>query len=146
MLFTACLVAQVPHDVAYISTWRSRDFPIAGRSWTQNYLAPMGFASLACVLIALIVLWAGYRKGARWAWFAMFVVVWIFTFPVYVLPVILQIPQAGSIDWPGILIRAIERPGLEREVAKGPLNFIAMLIALLVPVPWFFGKRCDSTP
>ena len=47
-----------------------------------DYFAPVGFASLAVIAIGLIVTWFGYIKGVRWTWFVMFVIVWVWAFPV----------------------------------------------------------------
>src|SRR5260370_4907111 len=60
-------------------------------------LAPMddGFraeaqsvASLAIILIGLIVVWTGYAKRSRPAWFVMFVIVWFWAFPRFILSII----------------------------------------------------------
>jgi hypothetical protein len=72
----------------------------------------------------------------------MLIVVWIFAFPVYVLPVAMDI-HAGAIDW-SLFWTAMKESGPARAVAKGPLDFFVMLIALLLPIRTFF--RSDVAP
>ena len=132
VLFSLSLVALIPHNLRYASTWHQRFFPA---DHMENRFAPIGFASLAIVLIGLIVIWTGYAKRVRWTWFAMFVVVWGFAFPVYMLPVLLDV-HVGAVDW-SVLWEAIKAPGPARAVVKGPLDFLLMLVALLLPMKAF---------
>ena len=53
----------------------------------------VGFASLPNILVGLLVLWTGFIRRSRTAWLVMFVIVWVWAFPVLVLPISL-----GSID------------------------------------------------
>jgi hypothetical protein len=135
LLFTLSLVALIPHNLNYASTWNDRFFP-ANSGTMENQFAPIGFASLAIVAIGLIVIWTGYVSKVRWTWFVMFVIVWIFAFPLYVLPLIMDI-HAGAIDW-SVFPSAIKEPGAARAIVKGPLDFLVMLVALLLPVGSFF--------
>ncbi|MGA8867569.1 MAG: hypothetical protein WB510_11405, partial [Candidatus Sulfotelmatobacter sp.] len=66
-----------------------------------------------------------YRVGFR--------VPCLFAFPVYVLPLIQARVVAGSVGWP-VLWEAIKEPGAERASVKGPVDFVLLLVALLVPV------------
>ena len=135
VLFSLSLVALIPHNLRYASTWHQRFFP-GSRSLIENQFAPIGFASLAIVFISLIVVWAGYAKRVRWTWFVMFVVVWCFAFPVYVLPVLLDI-HVGALD-SSVLREAAKGSAAARGVLKGPLDFVLMLIALFLPTKAFF--------
>jgi hypothetical protein len=138
LLFTVPLLALIPHNLRYASTWSDRFFP-ANQATMENQFAPIGFASLAVVFIGLIVIWTGYVNKVRWTWFVMFVIVWIFAFPVYVLPVVMDI-HAGAIDWT-LFWNAMRESGPARAVAKGPLDFLGMLVALLLPARTFFQSR-----
>jgi len=121
-----------------------------------NFETPLGFASLGIVAIGLIVLWTGYRKKERWAWFVMLIILLCFSFPSSVLPVLLQIHRFG---WPILLdlfgaFRGGEwlhcwivslRPNYIGGIACGTvlilsrlLNFLLMLLALLLPIKAFF--------
>ena len=140
VLFTVSLLALIPHSLRYASTWPQRSIQETDRLWVQNYLMPVGFASLAFVLVGLIVIWMGYVKRVRWTWFVMFVLVWVFAFPVYMLPVLLDLHAAESVNWSAWFWDAIKTPGIARDYAKGPLDFLLMLVALLLPIKSFFGR------
>ncbi len=132
VLFSVSLVALVPHSLQYASTWQHRSFQ-EGRSWTENYFMPIGFASLAVILIGLTVIWMGYIKRMRWTWFVMLVIVCVFAFPLYVLPVLQDMHAAESVNWSAWLSNAIKGPGIYRDYLKGPLLFLLMVVALLLP-------------
>jgi hypothetical protein len=57
-----------------------------GRRLYAQMGGSFGVASLAIILIGLIVTWAGYIKKVRWTWFVMFVIVWGWAFPVMAFP------------------------------------------------------------
>jgi hypothetical protein len=88
IILSLSLAALIPHNLQFASTWRQPFFHVTPRFSMQNYMMPIGFASLAMVMVSLIVVWAAYRKTARWAWFCMLIVVWLFVFPVHVLPLL----------------------------------------------------------
>jgi len=134
VLFSLCFATLIPHNLRYASTWHQRFFP-GSRSLMENQFAPIGFASLAVVFIGLIVVWAGYAKRVRWTWFVMFIVVWCFAFPLYALPILLDI-HAGAIDW-SVLREATTGSEAARAVLKGPLVFVLMLVALFLPTKAF---------
>ncbi len=86
----------IPAALSNASTWNELTIKLPyGAMW--NFLAPLGFAYLGIVAIGLIVLWTGYRKRERWAWFVMLIALLFFYFPSYVLPVLLHIRRFG---WP----------------------------------------------
>jgi hypothetical protein len=140
VLFTIALGALVPHNIEYASTWRRRFFQ-EGRNFVQNQVMPLGFASLAVVAVGLIVIWAAYIKRVRWTWFVMFVIVWVFYFPAYVLPEILAIQAAESVNWLGWLHNAMSQPGIDRAMLKVWLDFLLMLVALFLPARSFLGRK-----
>jgi len=142
VLFTAALLWLAPHNFHYASTWQQPFFR-EDRLWVQNYWMPIGFASLALILIGLIVIWTGYVRRVRWTWFVMFVIVWVFAFPVYMLPILQARLAQGSIDW-SVFWAAIKGPGAARASAKGPLNFMLMVVALFLPVKSFFRRDASG--
>ncbi len=110
----------------------------------MNYV---GFASLAIILIGLIVLWTGYIKRSRSAWVVMFVVVWLWAFPLFILPIASPIARGHSgLTFSEWVYDAISGPGLSRNVAELVLIFSAMLAALLLPIKRFFGNRGSEEP
>jgi len=145
VLLTISLVALVPHNLQYASTWQQRFFRETDRLWVQNYYMLFGFASLAVDLVGLIVIWMGYINGVRWTWFVMFVIVWVFAFPVYMLPVLLDWHAAESVNWSGWFWGAIQSPGIERSYVKGPLDFLLMVVALFLPIKSFL-RGPSGTP
>jgi biopolymer transport protein ExbD len=129
-----------------------------------NFLAPLGFAYLGIVAIGLIVLWTGYRKRERWAWYVMLIALLFFYFPSSVLPVALQIRRFGWLfllellgafrvgGWGQCWIGSL-RPNYSVGLAcmpililSGPLKFLVMLVALLLPVKAFFWHSEPPQP
>ncbi len=158
LLFSLCLVMSIPAALGNASTWRELTLKLPyGAIW--NFLAPLGFADLGIVAIGLIVLWTGYRKRERWAWFVMLIILLCFSFPSTVLPMLLQI-RAGSYRWSYLLdflgvfreggwhcLTILPSPsksvGIECVAVLttiGPLKFLVMSIALLLPIKAFFWK------
>ena len=64
-----------------------------------SFLAPVGFASLAIILIGLIVAWTGYLNKIRWAWLVMFVIVWMWAFPTMILPILQMRKGISLTEW-----------------------------------------------
>ena len=156
-LLSLCLVIFIPAALSLASTWDEPFIKEPGGS-VWNYNTPLGFAYLGIVAIGLIVLWTGYRKRERWAWFVMLIILLCFSFPFSVLPVLLQIHRVG---WPVFLdlIRAFPageclhcwivslRPNYLSGIVcvpvlilSGLLNFFVMLAALLLPIKAFFWE------
>jgi energy-coupling factor transporter transmembrane protein EcfT len=108
----------------------------------QNYLAPVGFASLANIVVGLIVTWAGYIKGVRWTWFVMFVIAWVWAFPVLLLPYLQHWGNMVPItEWLPIALR---ESGPQRDFAEAVLTLLLMVLALALPVKTFFLRRADG--
>lgn len=158
LLLSLCLLISIPAALSTTSTWNepSITLPCSGAMW--NFKTPLGFAYLGIVAIGLIVLWTGYRKKERWAWFVMLIILLCFPFPSSVLPVLLQVHRIG---WSVLLdlfraSRAAEclhcwiaslRPNYTVGIACGTLlilggllKFLVMLVALLLPIRAFFWQ------
>jgi len=67
------------HDEAWLA--KMDDVGFRAAMVTKSDLS---IASLAVILIGLIVLWTGYIKRSRPAWFVMCVVVWFWAYPVFI--------------------------------------------------------------
>jgi hypothetical protein len=157
LLLSLCLAMMIPANLRNVSTWKEVYFEWPGVR-IQNFLMPFGFAYLGIVMIGLIVLWTGYRRRERWAWFVMLIILLCFSFPSSVLPVLLQI-RAGNYQWSYFLgILGVFReegwwhcltivPSCSKSagvecvavvICIGLLKFLVMSIALLLPIKAFF--------
>ena len=107
-----------------------------------NDYAFVGFASLTIIAIGLIVTWTGYIKGVRWTWFVMFVIVWVWAFPVLVLPLFYPWSRYSWISitqlFANTFASAIHESGIARTVVKVALEFLLMVLALVLPVKALF--------
>jgi len=101
-------------------------------------MGDLGVASMAIIFIGLIITWTGYVKSARPAWFVMFIVVWVWAFPLLVLPFL---PDIIRIPFAELVSRALREPGTSRSSAHAVLIFTLMVIALILPIKSFFGSR-----
>jgi hypothetical protein len=166
LLLSLCLVTYIPESLRNVLTWNQLYF-----NWPrchlslENVLMPLGFAYLGIVAIGLIVLWTGYRKRERWAWFVMLIILLCFSFPSAVLPVLLRI-CAQNYRWSLLfdLFRASPTEGwwhclairpacceysvsvdcAEVRVLIGLLTLLVMAVALLLPVkPLFWSPAKD---
>jgi hypothetical protein len=138
VIFTIALLAFVRESLVDASTWRHQSIPVVEDFlWIGNYYAPLGFASLAHSLVGLIVVWSGYVHRARWAWFVMFVIVWVYAFPVFMLPVLLKLPVNLSV-WFWEIVKDIPP---SRLYAKGTVVFLLMVVALFLPARSFFRRQ-----
>jgi len=132
-----------------LSTYQSRFgdrafYPEPGIAWDQvvipNYSAPLGIASLAIIAIGLVVTWAGYVKGARWTWFVVFVIVWVWAFPVCLLPWVYPWNSGYSVS--ETLRAALHGDWDVRYFLKVVLAFVLMVLALVLPAKTFIlGRR-----
>jgi len=161
ILFTLALLLLTPEILAYARTTyqsRYRDitvYPEPGvpldRVVIPNYAAPLGITSLAIIAIGLLVTWAGYVKGVRWTWFVMFVIAWVWAFPLVALPLLLlgggvsAIPH--SFAW---AIREVLHAGPYSDIARvflqENLTFLLMVLALALPAKAFLqGRRAGPS-
>ena len=116
-----------------------------------NYYAPIGITSLAIIAIGLIVTWAGYIKGVRWTWFVMFVIVWLWAFAVFILPLVYPWRSTVSIAQtfaPSKCIRLLEsamhESGMARDFVEVLLIFLLMVLALVLPIKTFILGRAGG--
>lgn len=104
---------------------------------TAHYL---GVASLSIILIGLIVVWTGYARTSRSAWLVMFVIVWLWAFPLFVLPFVSALVHGRVVlTFSEMIYDAISGAGTPRSVVELLLIFSVMVIALLLPMGRFFG-------
>jgi hypothetical protein len=144
VLFTIALLGLVPpffriafagHDEAAFQRLDT------GFRLYSRLMGSFSIASLAVVLIGLIVTWAGYIKKVRWTWFVMFVIVWGWAFPVLVFPDVVYPVYRGVIvitSFSGMIRAALHEPGLVRGFVQLSVIFVLMVIALVLPMKSFF--------
>jgi hypothetical protein len=136
VLFTIALGSLVPMFRASVITGRDKTWLAkldGGYRLAEQRTSDLSVVCLAVILIGLIVLWTGYIRRVRWTWAVMFIIVWVWAFPLLVLP-LFQSGHLSIADW---LYTAIYYPG-SAPWAKSPLPFLLMVIALLLPVKSFF--------
>ena len=144
LLLSLCLVTFIPGGLKFASTWRELYFEGDGFK-EQNYLMPMGCSALGFVMIGLIVLWTGYRKKDRWAWFVQLIIVLCFVFPGNILPpLLISMQNGGGVQWSYWLGMRWWGDPLGMGFALGVLNFLVMLVALLLPIKAFFWRSANS--
>jgi hypothetical protein len=115
---------------------------------------PVGFrgeaqsvASLAVILIGLIVVWTGYAKRSRTAWFVMFVIVWFWAFPRFILSIVpLLVRERSSFTFFEWLSDAVLGPGFQRDVVELTFAFSLMVIGLALPIGRVFVARKADEP
>ncbi len=135
VLFTIALVCLVPMIWANVITDHDRIWLTrldSGDRLAAQRMSDLSVVCLAIVLIGLIVLWTGYVKRTRASWAVMFVVVWVWAFPLLVLPLFTK----GGLSIREWLYTAIYYPGSARSWAQSA--FLLMVIALLLPARSFF--------
>ena len=153
-------ISSLLHTVALLylirpSLWNS---PLWNYFSPHILLAPMdnvGFrgeaqdvASLAIILIGMIVVWTGYAKRSRPAWFVMFVIVWFWAFPRFILSVgPLLIRERSTFTFSEWIGDAILGPGFQRDVVELYLAFLLMVIGLVLPMRRVFvARKADEPP
>ncbi len=144
LLLSLGLVALIPGSLRFASTWRDLYlYGIPGMG-TPNLLMILGFHSLGLEIIGLIVLWTGYRKRERWAWFVMLTILLFLVFPPHVLTVLVTVQSSGPDVWSQWFqyIREGDWPSI--WIAVGVLTFLVMLVALLLPIKAFFWRSANS--
>jgi hypothetical protein len=146
VLLTLCLLYLVPKHLQFASTWRERQILEADRFVRYNFESLLGFASLALFIIGLIVIWTGYQKRERTAWFIMLVFVCFYFIPVYLVDTFLDIRKVGWRWWPGVVQDAMEGRPFALGAIRGLVILALMTIALLVPIRAFFGKKPTLSP
>jgi len=96
--------------------------PLVAEFFLQSAFVAIGYSMLGMAIFTIAISLTAYRRGKRWAWYAMWYV-----------PVFLVLSAGGILTQP-------ESPDLLQEVAfYGPL-LIAALLGLLLPYRKFFPK------
>jgi hypothetical protein len=131
VLFTVVFLWATPIFLADALTWRRSMFQETDQLWVSNYLAPVGFASLAIILIGLIVAWTGYINRIRWAWLVMFIIVWVWAFPVMILPILQHRNGISLTEW---FQTAMRVSSLYRDLAVTVLMFSLLVVVLILPI------------
>ncbi len=139
LILSLCLLVVIPGSLRFALDWHALRFSCVV---VQNFTMSMGLYRLGFVMIGMIVLWTGYRKRERSAWFVMFIILLFFSFSGDVLPWITQ----WTMQWHTLTEWARWFTGVPWDalLSKGPgigiINFLVMLVALLLPIKAFFWK------
>jgi hypothetical protein len=105
----------------------------------QYGFAPAGFTSLAVIAVGLIVTWAAYIKRVRWTWFVLLVIVWVWAFPVLVLPYLRPWKDVPTVAQS--FASFISEGGPLRNFLEVLVAFALMLLALVLPAKTFLLRR-----
>lgn len=107
----------------------------------------LGVACLAIIVIGLIVVWTGYAKRSRPAWFVMFVIVWFWVFPVFIRPLVVPLARGDFMRTiPEFFFDAISGPGMITQMVRSILIFLTMVVGLALPMGRFFIARKANEP
>lgn len=107
----------------------------------------LGIAILAIILIGLIVVWTGYVRRSRAAWFVMFVIAWFWVFPIFILPPVVALARGEfTLTLPEFFYDAISEPGTATEIVRSILMFLIMVVGLVLPMGRFFIARKANEP
>jgi hypothetical protein len=108
----------------------------------------MAILSLAILLVGLIVVWTGYLKKLRWAWFLMFVIVFGCA-PILIFRDGAMNPRAFAQAVPVWLRLFAEGTRGESYIARAMLeailSFLLLVVALFLPVKAFFFSQRSAT-
>jgi len=129
----------VPSDPAAVAQY---DAATQGALYADHRF---GVASLAIILIGLIVVWTGYAKRSRPAWFVMFVIVWFWVFPVFIRSSPL-VRGYFTVTFSEFFYDAISGPGYATEVVRTILMFFIMVVGLALPMGRFFIAKKANEP
>ena len=144
VLFTIALLMMAPVMWWNAMTgWESNPFDSGELYRAFDRYAPSGFASLAVIAIGLIVAWMGYIRLVRWTWFVMFLIVWAWYFPLFMLmnPSLMNASGWRHIDIIETLATAIRESGLSRSFVEECVAFVLMVLALVLPLKAFTLRR-----
>ena len=142
VLLTLALLIPMPAMLGNACTVPQTELDIAGHMGISNYYVPIGFASLAVIVIGLIVTWTGYIRGVRWTWFVMFLIAWGWAFPVLVLAEFHWRNMLPIAQWPPL---AQKGRGPQLGFAEAVLTLLLMVLALALPFRTLvLGKRGAS--
>jgi hypothetical protein len=142
VLFTVAFAYLIPPMLANAKAGgHTQELDTAWRE-VARLIHQLGVASLAVILIGLIVTWTGYVNKIRWTWFVMFIVVWGWAFPLMILPLF----RALSVPVSELFLHAFKEPGVARDGVEEILIFSLMLIGLVLPIRSFAfpGSKPDA--
>jgi len=142
VLFTIAFACLTPAELSNALTGQ-RNAGLLGSGFAEvaKLLSDLGVASLAIIFIGLIVTWAGYVHRVRWTWFVMSIIVWVWAFPLMILPLL---RHSMALTWGEWASRAIKGPGPARDAAEEVLIFSVMVIALFLPAISFFQPSASQ--
>lgn len=152
VLLTIALVSLVPMSRQAALAGHSRRVHEELNACCQGELyawGHVGEASIALIFIGLIVTWTGYVKAVRSAWFIMFIIVWVWAFPLFALGFV---SEFRWIPFRKLISEALEGPGPARAALYAVAHVAPMVIALILPIRSFFfrpetaGSSVGSTP
>jgi hypothetical protein len=146
VLFTIALVCLIPTFWANVITDRDKVWLAKlddGYRSAARTTSDLAVVCLAIIVIGLIVIWTGYRKRVRWTWAVMFIVVWVWAFPLLVMPFL---GHSRSLTIPEWIYTAISYPGSARAYAEAVLLFLLMVAALVLPMKSLFLFREAQRP
>jgi len=130
-----------PSDPAAVARF---DAAVRRELYADHYF---GVACLAIILIGLIVVWTGFARHSRPAWFVMFVIVWFWAFPVFIHPIVIELARGASIrTLPEFFYDAISGPGMTTQFVRSTLMFLIMVVGLALPIGRFFIARKANEP
>jgi hypothetical protein len=100
-------------------------------------LGQCAVASLAMIVTVLIVTWKGYVRKLRWTWFVMFVAVWAWYLPLFLLP---SLKVLRGVDLETYLRSLAHLRSWPYNALSWVLDFVLMVAALILPVRSFLSK------
>ena len=112
-----------------------------GTDITRDMTQAAGSASLANIIVGLIVIWTWLVAGNRVAWLIIAIVVWVWAFPIMILPFVthrVPISLSNLSDW---VASAWHGEHLARTSFINVVTFSLMFIGLILPVRALFRIR-----
>ena len=93
-----------------------------------------GLASLTVIIVALIVIWTWLVAGNRVAWVIIAVIVWVWAFPIMMLPLVTHTVALSLSDLSDSVASAWHGDHLSRIALVNTVLFLLMLVGLILPV------------
>lgn len=142
ILMSLGLAVVAPFGLGLVATWREPWIEVSERHYIQNFQMPMGFAFLTLICVGIVVTWTGFRDGARSAWLILFLIAWLFYFPVLIYPQI----RGHQLFNLGARIALLGESAAVREKTLHLFGFVLMLVALVLPLRRLFTDRTGGRP
>jgi hypothetical protein len=101
---------------------------------TETMTRTAGLASLTVIIVALIVIWTWLVAGNRVAWVIIAVIVWVWAFPIMMLPLVTHVVALSLSDLSGWVVSAWHGDHLSRIALVNTVLFLLMLVGLILPV------------